>query len=164
MTRLIMPFTEWPEIDQDRWRQARKKGDILTSSGLAADWSDLTVKQDLKAYGLWLQYLENNGLLDASASPGSRLTQANVNRYARDLGKRVASTTLASRLSTLSRMIRVLDCDADRRWLIEIQERFARRAKPSRKKQEKILHPSEILCAFLRSTQLHTVIGPSHQL
>jgi hypothetical protein len=127
-----MPLAEWPAIDQQRWILARFKGDILEPQGLAAKWSDITVKQDLKAYGLWLQYLKTRGILDAGISPGPRLSKVAINGFAEDLEGRVASTTAASRLSTLSRMIRVLDYDSDRSWLITIGKRYARRARPSR--------------------------------
>lgn len=145
MTRLIMPFTEWPAIDQQRWQAARFKGDILEPSGLAANWSDNTVVQDKKAYGLWLQFLDNSGTLHPKEAPGARLTRDNVNAFADDLSRRVASTTVAARLSTLSRMIRVLDPETNRSWLNEIQKRFALRARPSRNKQNKMLHPADIL-------------------
>jgi len=75
---------------------------------------------------------EKKGILDAGISPGPRLSKVAINGFAEDLEGRVASTTAASRLSTLSRMIRVLDYDSDRSWLITIGKRYARRARPSR--------------------------------
>ena len=149
MSRLIMPFPEWPAVDKERWIAARFKGTVLDSRGLAADWSALTVKQDMKAYGLWLQYLANIGELNSNASPGQRLTKSNLNGFAHALSRRVSPETTAGRLSTLGRMIRVLDFDADRSWLLELQRRYAKRARPCRNKQPKMFHPATILRAVI---------------
>ena len=151
MSRLSMPYAEWPDIDQQLWELALFKGDILEPKGLAADWSYLTIKQDKKAYGLWLQHLEDIGRLDRNAKPGDRLTKDNLNSFTSGLEARVSSTTTASRLSTLGRMIRVLDLNADRSWLFELHRRYAKRARPSRSKHEKILHPSEVLKRLLKA-------------
>ena len=162
MTRLIMPFAEWPAIDQQRWHKARFKGDILEPSGLAANWTDNTVRQDKKAYGLWLQCLANAGRLAPDTAPGERLTRDNVNAFAADLAERVASTTTAKRLSTLSRMIRVLEPAADRSWLNELHKRYAFRAKPSRNKQIKMLHPADILEVIFRELEKERALLPQH--
>ena len=78
MTRLSLPFTEWPAADQTMWLSAIAEGDILDGAGPCADWAPTTRNNARKAYGYWLHWLEENGRLDTKATPWDRLTPQRI--------------------------------------------------------------------------------------
>ena len=68
---------QWPELDQQLWRDATSKGDFLEPSGAGAHWAEATKKQVVKGYGKWIFHLQCEGLLEGLEyqRPSQRLNE-----------------------------------------------------------------------------------------
>jgi integrase/recombinase XerD len=147
--RLSLDVADWPARDRAAWIAARQPAGPLDDGGLAARWSQKTIRQTEKGYGLWLGCLARHALLDPDAAPGARLTRETLSLFGKELLARVAPQTAASRVRDLSVMIRVLEPDADRSLVMRMQANLARRAPPSRAKRERMIAPSLLFAAGL---------------
>ena len=69
-TRRCRPPEEWSACDRATWSKACARGSILKGSGPAAKWSPPTRRAREKAYGRFLNYLDETGRLDAGVGLG----------------------------------------------------------------------------------------------
>jgi integrase/recombinase XerD len=138
---------QWPELDQQLWRDAISKGDFLEPDGAGAHWADATKKQVQKGYGKWIFHLECEGMLKGSEArrPSQRLNEDVLRSYIKRLeGQGLASQTIASRVTDLVEAIRVMEPKSDLEMLKKLAARMQMRATPSRKKHARIRPPGEI--------------------
>lgn len=143
--RLALRLDEWPAQDQAAWSRAIQVGDLLYNAGPASHWRPKTQVQVIKGYGLWLGFLDRRSDLDASETPGSRLTEVRLRAYIDDLKARLAPKTVVSRLTDLSEALRVMDPSADRSLLRRAIGRLAATARPSRNKAGRMMASGKIL-------------------
>jgi len=138
---------QWPELDQQLWRDAISKGDFLEPDGAGAHWADPTKTQVQKGYGKWIFHLECEGMLKESEArrPSQRLNEDVLRSYIKRLeGQGLASQTIASRVTDLVEAIRVMEPKSDLEMLKKLAARMQMRATPSRKKHSRIRPPGEI--------------------
>ena len=138
---------QWPELDQQLWRDAISKGDFLEPDGAGAHWADATKTQVQKGYGKWIFHLECEGLLKGPEAqrPSQRLNEDVLRSYIKRLeGQGLASQTIASRVTDLVEAIRVMEPRSDLNMLKKLAARMQLRATPSRKKHARIRPPGEI--------------------
>lgn len=145
--RIILPIEKWPAIDRKLWQVAREPRAFLEEPGGAAHWSDLTAKTRLKAYGVWLKFLNNEGWLNPETTPSERATEHAIRAWHKDLSRRNAAVTVAGRLTALLVVLKVLQPNADPTYLTGLARRLTRSAVPSRSKHSRLVHPADILVA-----------------
>ena len=138
---------QWPELDQQLWRDAISKGDFLEPDGAGAHWADATKTQVQKGYGKWIFHLECEGMLKGPEAqrPSQRFDEDVLRSYIKRLeGQGLASQTVASRVTDLVEAIRVMEPKSDLEMLKKLAARMQLRATPSRKKHARIRPPGEI--------------------
>lgn len=143
--RVALPVTRWPTADQQAWENAQRAGDFLSDDGAATQWRPATHKAAIGAYGRWLAFLDDHGLLDGQAGPTGHLNPASLRAYVGFLHDKVSSQTIASYIGVLSMMVQALTPGTDWRWLLEVQSRLQRRASPSRNKRIRIVPIRELM-------------------
>ena len=152
--RVRLLIEEWPEGDRAAWQQARRSSDPLSDPGMAAHWSDKTVRPVLASYGMWLSWLRDLGHLDPLALPGGRITRERLRDFLGWLQDRgIGSVTLCTHLRNLREAIRVID----RRYRLDDLDmtlaRLERRAQPRRSKTPRLVHPRDLLLAAIAAMQ-----------
>ena len=111
--RRCRPLAEWPDTDRHLWLSALVPGDLLEEGGLRAKFTENTNRGIVEGYGRWLQWLDRQGLLDQTNSPGDRITPIRVHAYLADLERHNATQTVFNRLIHLSVVARVMAPDQD---------------------------------------------------
>lgn len=145
VVRTSLPFDAWPEPDRGLWQTALRQGGIFEPDGAAAHWAEDTRRQVMKGYGKWLWALQSFGALVPEMAPAARLTEDHLRRYvARLETQRLASVSIASRVTDLMEAIRVMEPEADLTLLRRLVSTLQQRAQPSRNKAVRIKPPGEI--------------------
>jgi len=147
---------QWPELDQQLWRDAISKGDFLEPDGAGAHWADATKIQVQKGYGKWIFHLECEGMLEGpeAQTPSQRLNEDVLRSYIKRLEDQgLASQTIASRITDLVEAIRVMEPKSNLNMLKKLAAHMQLRATPSRKKHGRIKPPGEIWQACLSFMQ-----------
>lgn len=143
--RRCMRVAEWPEKDRACWAAAIRGGDLLEEAGPASHWRQGTRCKVESSYGRFLTFLERNGHLDRGAGPDERLSPHILEAFVVELKSQVASVTVAQRLTDLAEAFRVMVPEADTSFLRKAALRCKARARPSRDKGGKIVHPRDLL-------------------
>lgn len=143
--RQCMPLAAWPPADQAAWTQALRSGDPFEGCGLAAHWREGTRRKVLSAYGRWLTFLLHQGALDPSSTPQARFRVDLLRDYGNELRQQVSSVTLAGRITDLREALRVMAPEHEFPHLCRAQSILTARARPSRDKRRKYIHPSVVL-------------------
>jgi integrase/recombinase XerD len=127
-------FDDWSLADQALWYAIIAEGDILDGRGPGAGWAPATKANTTKAYGYWLGWLRNNGLLKGSNTPLNRLTPERIRAYIEHLESSVASSTIFTYVLDLLRFAQAANPGGDWDWLKSIKNRLWARAKPAKDK------------------------------
>lgn len=155
--RRCMPVDEWPPAFRHDWQAALRKGDPFEGCGRAAHWRDGTRRKVLSSVGRWLTFLKNQGLLHPDHRPNDHLVPEVLRAYVEELSKQVASTTAAQRIIDLGEAVRVMAPGADISLLRRVGGALHARARPSRDKHARYLHPERIICrAFALMDEIDT--------
>lgn len=145
VVRTSLPLDAWPEGDRSLWQAALRRGAIFEPDGAAAHWAEDTRRQVAKGYGKWLSALQDLGVLVAETAPAARVTEDHLRRYvARLEAQRLASVSIASRVTDLMEAVRVMEPDANLSLLRGLVSTLQQRAQPSRNKARRIKAPGEI--------------------
>jgi hypothetical protein len=120
MSRLLVPFSDWPEPDRRLWLAAtdpsrpRRFTETRPVDRLAAQ----TIAKARKGYSRWLGFLDGQALLDPGAMPTARVTPVLTAAWIDDLKARGnRDTTVIGRLSELWTAMRILAPGHDFGWL-----------------------------------------------
>ncbi len=148
--RRCMRLAEWPPADREAWTEATRLGDPFDGCGLAAHWREGTKRKVVSAYGRWLTFLQLRKVLDWRAPPTARISVDLLRSYVDELGKQVSSVTLAGRVTDLQEALRVMMPGAEFPYLSRAQQLLAARARPSRDKRRKYIHPSIVFEGTLK--------------
>ena len=142
--RRCKPLEEWPEVDRRLWQAALVPGDLLEEGGSRAKYTDNTNRGIVYGYGRWLQWLDRQGQLDPTNSPGDRITPTRVRAYLADLERYNASQTVLNRLLDLSVAARVMDPHQDWSWLNRFAWPIRLRHRPARPKRPRLVTPRDL--------------------
>jgi site-specific recombinase XerD len=143
MTRVYLPFDQWPRADVLAWDTAIAEGDVLDGRGPAHHWRPATRKANLEHYSRWLAFLLLTGTrLDCA--PESRVSRDAVRAYVEHLKARLAPRTVVSSLVGLKVMMKAMAPEGDWQWLSAICNRLNRNAQPSVDKRSR-MHSSDHL-------------------
>jgi hypothetical protein len=75
---LCLPLDDWPEVDRASWFAAQTLAGFLEGDKPASHWSRGRRRIVEHAYGQWLGFLNRNGVLDPSCTPGDRATEVRL--------------------------------------------------------------------------------------
>jgi integrase len=120
-----LKICEWPDADRLGWEAACKPSDRLKKGGAASHLAPVSQQDIATRYGLFLGFLELNGMLDTNATAAAHVTPKNVGAYAADLKKRVSSVTAWNCIYKLRRAAQLIAPAEDFSWLIEIENDLA---------------------------------------
>jgi integrase/recombinase XerD len=159
----LAPLSEaaWPALDRHAWAIARSGNDPLEDPGLAAHWASGTTEHTAYCYGAWLAWLAAEGELEPTTLPAERVTRARARRYLTWLQAVLAPETVATMMTRLHEVIRVMAPGADVRWLRAGATRLHRRAVPVRNKLPKLVAVDRLVTAgFAVMAQAETASLP----
>jgi integrase/recombinase XerD len=150
MTPLCLPVEDWPEIDRERWRRAQEPAAFLEADKPATRWSPARRRIGEQSYGQWLAFLDRNGMLDPSCTPGGRATDDRLSAFITELRARVAPVSAAMMLGALVRMLSVLEPGRDWGPLARVYNHLRQTAAPSRDKLSRLVRASDLFELGLR--------------
>ena len=107
----------WPDIDRQLWQVAFKAGDFLTEPRYAPGLRPATIQTTIESYRRWLAFLRAKGWLDPLTAPAARVTRQAVTAYAKHMRGTHCNASLITQLSSLRTALRILQSEADFRWL-----------------------------------------------
>jgi len=149
-TPLCRVVQGWPEIDRERWRAAQEPAGFLEADKPASRWGPARRRIVEQAYGQWLSFLDSNGALEPSCTPGHRATDARLSEFVNELRDRVAPVSAAMMLGALVRMLSALEPERDWGPLARVYNHLRQTAAPSRDKLSRRVRASDLFELGLR--------------
>jgi integrase/recombinase XerD len=131
---LCLGVEHWPEIERKRWHIAQEAAGFLEADKPASRWSPARRRIVEQANGQWLAFLDRQGALDPSCTPGQRATDARLAEFVAELQKRVAPVSVAMMTGALLGILAALEPERDWTTLSRVYNRLKQTAPPSRKK------------------------------
>jgi hypothetical protein len=101
------PVSEWPDADRAAWQASAIPGNPFEPGGAASEWAAVSRRVCERAYGSWLEWLQQNQLLDPQEPAGDRATRERLAQYAHDLGATVGQFTIQSQVQMVGNLLRV---------------------------------------------------------
>jgi integrase len=134
-----LKIEKWPRVDQRAWEEAVRPAVRLQRGGAAAHLAPVSQKDIANRYGLYLDFLERNGLPDATSGAAQLVVMHHVQKFVLELEIRVSSVTVWNSIYKLRRAAECLAPDVNFSWLLEIEEDLALVATPKDKTDRLVL-------------------------
>jgi len=128
-----VPFSEWPEDDQARWRQALVFDDLDRRPTPLSKWAKGHQEAARRHYGAWLKFLVAREPDCLVLAPGERMSRARFAAYLRHLRSRVAIDSVARSLCDFLGVMQSIAPDGDWRWMKKLIRSVYREAEIIRK-------------------------------
>src|SRR5262249_22101794 len=128
-----LKIEEWSLVDQLAWEKAIRPAVRLQRGGVAAHLAQVSQKDFANRYGLYLDFLQRNGLFDPTSGAGKLVVLDHVQQFVGELKLRVSSVTIWNSIYKLRRAAECLAPDVDFSWLSEIENDLALVAEPKDK-------------------------------
>lgn len=112
MTRLSVPFAQWPAADREMCEQLFATGDPLDEAGCLSHLGDFARQNIVFGYGLWLGWLHAHAPECLSLDPVSRATGQRITAWLADRNHLNPQTRL-SNLENTMRPLRAMAPDHD---------------------------------------------------
>jgi len=142
---LSLPVDHWPELDRERWLAAQVPAGFLEPDKPASHWSPARRGSIVEpAYGRWLAFLDRNGALDPSCTPGERATEPRLRAFVAELQAQVAPVSACMMVGALLRMLVVLEPERDWTFLGQVYRHLKRTAAPSRDKLSRMVPAADL--------------------
>jgi len=145
-------IAEWPMADQAAWNEALRPSVRLQRGGAAAHLAKVSQKDIANRYGLYLDFLQRNGLFDPTSGAANLVSPGHVQKFITELKDRVSSVTLWNSIYKLRRAAECLTPNVDFGWLSEIEKDLALVAEP-RDKTDRLVLADRLLEAGLALIQ-----------
>jgi len=143
VSKLQLPFEQWPKQDRRRWDYAFQKRDIFDDDRGGADLSPATQKALRASYAQYLRFLSQNHPRLLHKKPEVRIDRKLIEEYVGLLRKTNRDVSVATSLHHLRLALRLICPNADWSWLLTITKRIA--AAAPRKPKKHALVSSEQL-------------------
>ena len=121
--RRALALENWPDRDRRAWLAAQTNADedLLAIDKPAVRWRDSSKELFVRYYGIWLAWLDTEGLLDPNVGPGERVTPARLAEFLRAQRKRGSQAkTLVNQAVSLRHMFDALAPSQDWSWTLTI--------------------------------------------
>lgn len=125
---------DWPQSDRSAWQAAFEAGDIFDNLGPAAHWSEASRRHACQGYGQWLAYIDDQEPGILTIDPPERISPERLDRYARDLARRLSPSGLWNLVKAVYDAARVMWPDRDWTWLRDAKARLERDVTPPDKR------------------------------
>jgi integrase len=139
---------EWPISHRAAWLEACRPAIRLKRGGAASHLAPASRHDIANRYGLYLDHLWRNGLLNRDLGVAELVTPPNVKGFVAELGVRVRSVTLWNSVYKLRRASELMATDTDFAWLAEIERDIAVVMQP-RSKDDRLVMADRLLEAGL---------------
>jgi integrase len=130
---------EWSATDQFAWKEAIRPAVRLQRGGAAAHLAKVSQSDIANRYGLYLDFLQRNGLFDVRSGAAGFVIPKYVQDYMVELKNRVSSVTLWNSIYKLRRAAECLAPDVNFGWLSEIEKDVAIVSEPKDKTDRLVL-------------------------
>jgi site-specific recombinase XerD len=134
-----LKIEEWSPVDQLAWREAVCPAVRLQRGGAAAHLAPVSQKDIANRYGLYLDFLQRNGLFDRTSGAADFVVPDYVQQFVVELENRVSSVTIWNSIYKLRRAAECLAPDVNLSWLLEIENDLALLAEPKDKTDRLVL-------------------------
>lgn len=134
-----LKIEEWSPADRRAWEEAIRPAVRLQRGGAAAHLAAVSQKDIANRYGLYVDFLQRNGLFDATSGAAKLVAVEHVQQFVLELEKRVHSVTIWNSIYKLRRAAECLAPNVDFRWLLEIENDLALVAEPKDKTDRLVL-------------------------
>ncbi len=146
--RAYLPFAEWPVLDRHRWEALRAPvvPGRFSERSAATKLSPRSLEKFGDGYARWLGFLRYRGWLDATASPGARVTTERLAAYF-DLLVELENRpyTILGRFQELARALALLEPGTCFRHVTHPGGRPLRETLDLRSRDQEIHHPADLL-------------------
>lgn len=139
-----LPLREWPEPLRSQWdrkvartERRRYRDRRCEDGGRSHRWSDAYKERVARGYGMYLRMAASEGF-------GWEPTADAIDRFCELRHERVSSVSLASYVWEIYEASAILFPEKDWQWLREDAQFLKGKAKPSRKKETRIAHASDL--------------------
>jgi Phage integrase family len=147
-----LKIEEWSPVDQLAWDKAIRPAVRLQRGGAAAHLAQVSQKDIANRYGLYLDFLQRNGLFDRTSGAAKLVVLDHVQQFVGELEMRVSSVTIWNSIYKLRRAAECLAPDVDFSWLSEIENDLALVAEP-KDKTDRLVLADRLLEAGLTLTE-----------
>src|SRR5271166_6197906 len=120
-----LKIEEWSAADQLAWREAIRPAVRLQRGGAAAHLAKVSQSDIANRYGLYLDFLQRNGLFNVRSGTAELVIPKYVQDYVVELKNRVSSVTLWNSIYKLRRAAECLATTVDFHWLSEVEKDIA---------------------------------------
>lgn len=157
-----LPIAEWPPADRLCWAEACRPAHRLKRGGAASHLAPVSQDDIANRYGLYLDFLQRNGLFDSAENAITLVTPKNVNAFVAELQNRVRSVTVWNSVYKLRRAAQVIAPGADFEWLTEIEKDLALVMRP-RSKADRLVLTERLVEAGLTLVREAEMFGKTAQ-
>jgi hypothetical protein len=124
VSKLQLPFQQWPNEDRQRWENAFRGGDIFDEDKRGTDLSEATRKALRVSYAQYLRFLSDNHPDLLTKPPKARLYRRLIAEYSRLLRKTNQDISVATSLHHLRLALKLICPKEDWSWLLTITKRI----------------------------------------
>jgi integrase/recombinase XerD len=125
VSKLMLPFAQWPTEDQNRWEAAFKSGDRFDESGRGAHLAASTSQVGRESYARFLGFISANHHSLLTRPPEARIDRNIVSEYVGWRRKSCGDMAIAIDLDHLRGALKLMCVDANWSWLLTITKRIA---------------------------------------
>ena len=134
ISKMQLPFTQWPAEDQNRWEEAFRPGDLFEENRRGTHLSQATRNALRVSYAQYLRFLSEHHPELLIKAPKARLNRQHIADYVAVLRKTNKDLSIATSLHHLRFALRLICPKEDWSWLLTITKRIAAAA-PQRPKK-----------------------------
>ena len=125
VSKLMLPFANWPAEDQGRWEEAFKTGDRFDDNGRGAHLAASTRQVQRESYARFLGFITANHQYLLTRPPDARIDRPIVAEYVAWRRRSCGEMSVAIALDHLRGALRLICPDTDWSWLLTITKRIA---------------------------------------
>jgi integrase/recombinase XerD len=125
VSKLQLPFQQWPSEDRKRWENAFREGDIFDEDKRGTHLSQATRKALRVSYAQYLGFLSDNHTNLLTEPPKARLDRRLIAEYVGLLRKTHQDISIATSLHHLRLALKLICPKEDWSWLLTITKRIA---------------------------------------
>src|SRR6516165_435429 len=125
VSKLQLPFEQWPAVDRTRWQAAFKVGDIFDDDSRGSNLSAATREALRVNYAQYLKFLSEKHASLIDLPPEDRIDRDIIAGYVGWLRRGQSESTIPISLQHLRLAYRLVCPDEDWSWLLTIIKRLA---------------------------------------
>lgn len=129
-----LPIPLWPAAHKVAWETACSPGGLFAPPKRCDRWAKASWRKARTGYGVWLDWNDRQGILEASSTPASLATPDRVEHYITDLQASRSPYTCVARIEGLHDALCAMDPKGDYGWLANARDHLRASAYPVRSK------------------------------